>query len=67
MARISEALEQPVIGEVPNDPAVTEADKQALSPIDHRPGPFVDAVEQVVTVVESTYDLDTQPQMNGTP
>ena len=66
VARISEALERPVIGEVPNDPAVTEADKQALSPIDHRPGPFVEAVEQLVTVVDSTYDLDTQLATEGT-
>lgn len=63
--RISEALQHPVIGAVPNDPVVTEADKHAQSPIDHRPGAFVDAVEQLVNVVEETYDLDTQPQPNG--
>ena len=65
--RISEALECPVIGAVPNDPSVTEADKLALSPLDHRLGPFVDAVEQLVGVVESTYDLDIQPTTNGKP
>ncbi len=65
--QISEALERPVIGVVPNDAAVTEADKLALSPLDHRPGPFVDAVEQLVGVVEATYDLDIQTPTNGTP
>jgi len=65
--RISEALERPVIGAVPNDPSVTEADKLALSPLDHRPGPFVEAVEQLVGVVEATYDLDSQPLTNGKP
>jgi CO dehydrogenase maturation factor len=63
--RISEALEHPVIGAIPNDSAVTEADKLALSPLDHRPGPFVEAVEQLVGVVESTYDLDIQPPTYG--
>ena len=65
--RISEALDRPVIGVVPNDPAVTEADKLALSPLDHQPSPFVDAVEQLVGAVESTYDLDTQPPTEETP
>jgi len=65
--RISEALDRQVIGAVPNDPLVTEADKSALAPIDHHRGPFVDAVEQLVAVVESTYDLDAPPPMNRKP
>ncbi len=65
--RISQALDRPVIGEVPKDPSVTEADKLSLAPMDHHSGPFVAAVEQLVTVVESTYDLDTQPQRDGKP
>lgn len=65
--RVSEALERPVIGTVPNDPAVTEADKLALSPLDHRPGPFVEAVDQLVRVVESKYDLDAQMPKDGKP
>ena len=65
--RISEAIERPVIGIVPNDPLVSEADKLALSPIDHQPGPFVDSVEHLVAAVEATYDLDTQPSTGGTP
>jgi len=65
--RISSALECLAIGAVPNDLAVTEADKLALSPLDYRPGPFVEAVEQLVSVVESIYDLDVQPQTNGKP
>ena len=63
--RISDALERPVIGVVPNDPLVTEADKLALSPIDHHPGLFVDAVEHLVEVVESNYNLDTQKRTDG--
>ena len=66
VARISDALERPVIGVVPNDPLVTEADKLALSPIDHHPGPFVDAVDQLVEVVESNYNSDTQKRTDGT-
>jgi len=65
--RISDALERPVIGVVPNDPLVTEADKLALSPIDHRPGPFVNAVEQLVAVAESNYDLDKRERTNEKP
>ena len=65
--RISVALDRPVIGVVPNDPAVTEADKLALAPIDHRPGPFVDAIEQLVHTVKSMYDLDIQPPIDGKP
>lgn len=65
--RIAEALDRPVIAAVPNDPAVTEADKLALSPLDHQPGPFVEAVEQLVGVVESTYDLDIEPPTEETP
>jgi len=64
--RISSALQSPVIGIVPTDPAVTEADKLSLAPLDHQPGPFVDAVEQLVGVAESTYDLDIH-LTNGTP
>jgi len=56
--RITESLEREVIGAVPNDPAVTAADKLALAPIDHGAGPFVDAVEELVSVVESSYDAD---------
>lgn len=65
--RISEALELPVIAVVPHDPLVTEADKLALSPIDHRSGPFVDAVEQLVDAVESNYDSDSQERTDGKP
>ena len=65
--RISEALDRPVIGAVPNDPAVTEADKLALSPLDHQQGPFVEAVEQLVGAVESTYDRDIEPPTEETP
>jgi len=65
--RISEALERPVIAAVPNDPSITEADKLALAPVDHGSGPFVDAVEQLVGVVESTYDFEDRPLANGTP
>lgn len=65
--RIANALDRPVIAEVPNDPSVTEADKKALAPIDHGSGPFVDAVDQLVTVVENTYDLDTPPSTEKTP
>ncbi len=56
--RISDALERPVIGAVPDDPAVTAADKQAVAPLNGGAGPFVDAVAELVTQVESTYDLD---------
>ncbi len=56
VCRISEVLEEPVIGSVPEDPSVTDADKLALAPLDHSTGPFVDAIEQLVAVVESTYD-----------
>lgn len=65
--RIADSLERPVIGVVPNDPSVTEADKLGLAPLDHNPGPFVEAVEELVTVVESTYDLDTPVATDGTP
>ena len=47
-----------MIAAVPNDPSVTEADKLALAPVDQGPGPFVDAIEDLVTVVEASYDLD---------
>lgn len=54
--RIGERLELPVVGAIPVDPKVTAADKMACAPLDHPPGPFVEAVEALVTTVEETYD-----------
>lgn len=54
--RIEERLELPVIGAVPADPAVTSADKAASAPLDHAPGPFVEAMESLVTAVQVSYD-----------
>lgn len=53
--RIREALERPIIGAVPDDGAVTDADKRAVAPLDQGAGPFVDAVEKLVGEVESSY------------
>ena len=58
--RISEAINLPLIGTVPSDPLITEADKSALAPLDYHPGPFAEAVEQLVEVVKSKYDLDIE-------
>ncbi len=54
--RIHDALERPIIGAIPNDAAVTAADKRAAAPLDDGSGPFVDAVAQLVETVESSYD-----------
>jgi len=54
--RIQQALERPIIGSIPDDVAVTAADKQAVAPLDQGAGPFVEAVEQLVDAVESSYD-----------
>ena len=65
--RITNALEYPVIASVPSDPLVTEADKLALSPIDHETGPFVDSIGKLVTAVEATYDLPTPQSTEEKP
>ena len=54
--RMATELDREIIGAIPSDVAVTEADKLAHAPMDHQPGPFVDAVDELVTVVESRYD-----------
>ena len=54
--RIEDALERPVVGTIPHDPGVTAADKRAAAPLDEESGPFVEAVEQLVATVESSYD-----------
>jgi CO dehydrogenase maturation factor len=54
--RIEDALERPVVGAIPHDTAVTAADKRAAAPLDEGTGPFVEAVEQLVATVESSYD-----------
>jgi len=54
--RIEERLELPVISAIPADPVVTAADKMACAPLDRPVGPFVEAIEALVTTVEETYD-----------
>ena len=53
--RIRDTLERPIIGAVPDDIAVTAADKRAVAPLDQNAGPFVSAVEQLVSEIESSY------------
>lgn len=52
---IMRALERPVMATVPDDPSVTDAYKAARAPLDHQSGPFVEAIEQLVAHVKSTY------------
>ena len=56
VGRIQEALDRPLIGAIPDDAAITAADKRAMAPLDEGSGPFADAVEQLVDKVESSYD-----------
>jgi len=55
---IEQALDCPMIGAVPDDHAVMTADKEAAAPLDVGSGPFVDAVEELVATVESSYDAE---------
>ena len=55
---IEQALDRPMIGAVPDDHAVMTADKEAVAPLDVGSGPFVDAVEELVATVESSYDAE---------
>lgn len=65
LRRIHEALERPVIGAIPFDETVTAADKRGRSPLDEGPSSFVDAVEELVTAVESSYDEAGLQQTDG--
>ncbi len=55
--RIEQRLELPVIGAIPADPTVIAGDKLGCAPLDRPTGPFVDAVEALVSTVEEIYDV----------
>lgn len=55
--QIEDRLELPVIGAIPADGEVIAADKMAFAPLDRPAGPFVKAVEALVTTVGETYDV----------
>ncbi len=63
--RIGSRSDRPIVGAVPDDPSVTDADKLARAPVDLGPGPFVDAVEELVETMVSQYDPDVDAPTRG--
>ncbi len=50
----------PVIGRIPYDPAVTQAQVQGVSVIEHGPGPAASAIRDVWTRVSAMLEIETE-------